>query len=107
VVPDPEPEKGFYFRSDHFSFVKRGVPALYAESGIDFVGKPPGWGRERRERYTANDYHKVSDEIQADWDLRGALRDVELYLRVAWRIAQAESRPAWLPGTEFSRASAR
>lgn len=106
VAPDPEPEKGFYFRSDHFSFAKRGVPALYAEGGIDYVGKPDGWGRERRERYTANDYHKVSDEIQDDWDLAGAVADVELYLRVAWRISQADAWPAWLPGTEFASARA-
>jgi Zn-dependent M28 family amino/carboxypeptidase len=106
VAPDPEPEKGFYFRSDHFSFAKRGVPALYAESGIDYVGKPDGWGRERRERYTTNDYHKVSDEIQADWDLAGAVDDVELYLRVAWRISQADAWPAWHPGTEFAAARA-
>jgi Zn-dependent M28 family amino/carboxypeptidase len=106
VAPDAEPEKGFYFRSDHFSFAKRGVPALYAEGGVDYVGKPDGWGRERRDRYTANDYHKVSDEIQADWDLAGAVADVELYLRVAWRISQADAWPAWLPGTEFASARA-
>jgi len=101
VVPDPEPEKGFYFRSDHFSFVKQGVPALYAEAGVDFVGRPSGWGRRRRDEYTANDYHKVSDEVRDDWDLSGALEDVELYLRVAWRVSQAEEWPTWLPGTEF------
>jgi Zn-dependent M28 family amino/carboxypeptidase len=101
VEPDAEPEKGFYFRSDHFSFVKQGVPALYAESGVDFRGRPEGWGRERRERYTAEDYHKPSDEMRDDWDLSGALEDVQLYLRVAWALSQGERWPEWKPGSEF------
>jgi Zn-dependent M28 family amino/carboxypeptidase len=104
VEPDPEPEKGYYFRSDHFSFVKRGVPALYAESGLDFVGRPAGWGKEQRERYTAEDYHKPSDEMRDDWDLSGALEDVALYLRVAWAISQGERWPEWSAGSEFKAA---
>jgi Zn-dependent M28 family amino/carboxypeptidase len=101
VEPDAEPEKGFYFRSDHFSFVKQGVPALYAESGVDFRGRPAGWGRAQRERYTAEDYHKPSDEMRADWDLSGALEDVALYLRVAWNLSETETWPEWKPGSEF------
>jgi Zn-dependent M28 family amino/carboxypeptidase len=104
IEPDAEPEKGFYFRSDHFSFVKQGVPALYAESGVDFRGRPEGWGREHRERYTAEDYHKPSDEMRDDWDLSGALEDVALYLRVAWALSQAEAWPEWKPGSEFKAA---
>ena len=61
---DAEPEKGFYYRSDHFNFAKVGVPALYPDSGIDYVGKPPGYGETRRNEYTANDYHKPSDELR-------------------------------------------
>jgi Zn-dependent M28 family amino/carboxypeptidase len=102
VVPDPEPEKGFYFRSDHFSFVKRGVPALYAESGVDYVGRPSGWGQEQRDRYTSEDYHKVSDEVKPGWDMSGAIQDLELYLRVTYDISQGEAWPEWLPGTEFA-----
>jgi Zn-dependent M28 family amino/carboxypeptidase len=101
VKPDAEPEKGFYYRSDHFSFAKRGVPALYAESGVDYVGRPSGWGQERRDEYTANDYHKPSDEIKEGWDLSGGLQDLELYLRIALNISQADEIPAWKPGTEF------
>ena len=104
VVPDAEPEKGFYFRSDHFSFVKQGVPALYAESGVEYEGRPRGWGQKRRDEYTANDYHKVSDEVKGDWDLSGGLEDVELYLRVAWAISQGDVWPAWFEGTEFKAA---
>jgi Zn-dependent M28 family amino/carboxypeptidase len=101
VEPDAEPEKGFYFRSDHFSFVNEGVPALYAESGVDFRGRPEGWGRAQRDRYTAEDYHKPSDEVREDWDLSGAIEDVALYLRVAWALSQAEEWPEWKEGSEF------
>ena len=101
VKPDAEPEKGYYYRSDHFSFVKKGVPALYAESGMDYVDRPAGWGKARRDDYTANDYHKPSDEIKDDWDLSGGVEDVELYMRVAWALSQAEEWPEWNEGTEF------
>jgi len=101
IEPDAEPEKGFYFRSDHFSFVKQGVPALYAESGVDYRGRPAGWGREQRDRFTNEDYHKPSDEIRPDWDFSGALEDIQLYLRVAWNLSQSTEWPAWKPGSEF------
>ncbi|MSR62941.1 MAG: M28 family peptidase [Planctomycetes bacterium] len=101
VVPDPEPEKGSYFRSDHFSFVKQGVPALYAESGIDFRGRPAGWGQAQRDRYNENDYHKPSDEMRADWDFSGALEDLALYLRVIWTLSQGDHWPQWNEGSEF------
>ena len=55
--PDPEPEKGFYYRSDHFNFAKQGVPALDPDTGIDFVGKPAGYGKQKRDEYTEKDYH--------------------------------------------------
>src|SRR5581483_7541919 len=58
--PDPEPEVGGYYRSDHFNFAKQGVPALDPDSGIEYVGRPAGWGLKKREEYTANDYHKPS-----------------------------------------------
>jgi Zn-dependent M28 family amino/carboxypeptidase len=101
VEPDAEPEKGFYFRSDHFSFVNRGVPALYAESGVDYRDRPSGWGRERRDRYTSDDYHKPSDEIKDDWNMLGGLEDVELYLRIIWALSQQDAWPEWKPGSEF------
>lgn len=101
VEGDPEPEKGFYFRSDHFSFAKQGVPSLYAESGIDYVDRPAGWGKQRRDRYTAEQYHKPADEIGDDWDLAGLIEDLELYLRVIADISQSAAWPEWNPGTEF------
>ncbi len=99
--PDPEPEKGFYYRSDHFNFAKVGVPALDPNDGIDFIGKPSGWGKMKRDEYTEHDYHKPSDEIKPDWNLSGAAEDLRLLMTVGYRVANADKYPQWKPGTEF------
>ncbi|MGA2631488.1 MAG: M28 family metallopeptidase [Terriglobia bacterium] len=101
VKPDPEPEKGFYFRSDHFNFAKEGVPALDPNDGVDFVGKPEGWGLTMRRKFTSEDYHKPSDKIKAYWDLSGLVEDVQLFFEVGYRVANAEAYPEWKPGSEF------
>jgi Zn-dependent M28 family amino/carboxypeptidase len=101
IVPDPEPEKGFFYRSDHFEFAKQGVPALYTDAGVTYVGKPAGYGEQKREQYTANDYHKPDDEIKPDWDLTGAIDDAHLMFMVGYRVAQTDTWPEWKPGTEF------
>jgi Zn-dependent M28 family amino/carboxypeptidase len=101
LVPDPESEKGFFYRSDHFEFAKEGVPALYTDQGIDYIGKPAGFGEEKRNEYTANDYHGVTDEVKPDWDLSGAAEDLKLLFRVGFNVAQAANFPEWMPGTEF------
>ncbi len=101
LAPDPESEKGFFYRSDHFEFAKQGVPALYTDAGVDFIGKPAGWGQQKRDEYTANDYHKVSDEIKPDWDLSGAVEDLQLLFLVGRAVAQGDNMPVWKPGTEF------
>lgn len=101
LVPDPEPEKGFFYRSDHFEFAKKGVPALYTDAGTAYIGKPPGYGAEKRDAYTANDYHKPSDEVKPDWDLLGAADDLRLLFGVGYRVATREGWPSWKPGTEF------
>jgi Zn-dependent M28 family amino/carboxypeptidase len=101
VRPDPEPEKGSYYRSDHFSFAKVGIPAFDPDPGIDFVGKPAGWGIARRQEYTANDYHKPSDVIKPDWDLSGEAQDCQLYFLVGLRVADAPKMPEWKPDAEF------
>jgi len=99
--PDPESEKGFYYRSDHFNFAKQGVPALYTDNGIEYIGKPSGFGLQKRDEYTKRDYHKPSDEIKPDWDLSGAVEDTELLVAVGYRVANAEKFPEWKPGNEF------
>jgi Zn-dependent M28 family amino/carboxypeptidase len=101
LAPDAEPEKGFYYRSDHFNFAKKGVPALDPDSGVEYIGKPEGYGKTKREEYTNTDYHAPSDQVKPDWDLSGAAEDAKLFLAVGYRIAQAEKFPEWKPGNEF------
>ena len=101
VNPDPESEKGFYYRSDHFEFAKQGVPALYTDSGIDYVGKDASYSKQKRDEYTNKDYHKVSDEIKPDWDLTGAVDDAQLLTMIGYRVAQGEKYPEWKTGSEF------
>ncbi len=101
VKPDPEPEKGFYYRSDHFEFAKVGVPALYVDSGTEFIGKDASYSQQKRDEYTTKDYHKPSDEIKPDWDLSGAVEDAQLLTAIGYRIAQTEKYPEWKPGSEF------
>jgi Zn-dependent M28 family amino/carboxypeptidase len=101
VRPDAEPEKGFYFRSDHFSFAKAGVPALDPEGGIDYRGRPPGWGLKMREKFNQENYHKPSDVVNSDWDLSGAVEDLQLLFEVGYRVANAGRFPTWGPSSEF------
>jgi Zn-dependent M28 family amino/carboxypeptidase len=99
--PDPEPEKGYYYRSDHFNFAKVGVPALSTDAGVTFVGKPPEWGQEKRDEWTNKDYHQPSDEVKDWWDLGGAALDGQLLFAVGYRVANADAMPQWSTGNEF------
>ena len=101
LAPDQEPEKGFFYRSDHFEFAKQGVPALYTEPGVQFVGKDSTYGMKKREEYTSRDYHQPSDEVKPDWDLTGAVEDSQVLLQVGYRVANGTVWPTWKPGTEF------
>ena len=98
---DAEPEKGFYYRSDHFNFAKVGVPAFDPESGIEYVGKDAAYGRKTRDEYTENDYHKPSDEIKPGWELSGAVQDLQLFFTIGYRVASAARYPEWKAGNEF------
>jgi Zn-dependent M28 family amino/carboxypeptidase len=104
LTADPEPEKGYYYRSDHFNFAKQGVPALYAEGGTAFIGKPEGYSERVRAQYVAEDYHKPSDQIKPDWDPAGAVEDLRLLLTVGYRVANADRFPEWRAGSEFRAA---
>jgi Zn-dependent M28 family amino/carboxypeptidase len=101
IKPDPEPEKGFFYRSDHFEFAKQGVPALYTDTGEEYVGKTEGYSQQKRDEYTSKDYHKPSDEVKPDWDLTGAIDDLRLLLLVGREVADGNQWPEWKPGTEF------
>jgi Zn-dependent M28 family amino/carboxypeptidase len=102
--PDAEPEKGFYYRSDHFNFAKQGVPAFDPEAGVEFIGKPAGYGKEKRDEYTAKDYHQPQDEIKPTWDLSGAVLDLDLFLAIGYRVANSSNFPEWRAGNEFRAA---
>ncbi len=104
VRGDPEPEKGFFYRSDHFNFAKHGVPAFDPDPGVEFIGKDPGWGMKMREKYTAEDYHKPSDVIKDYWDLSGLVEDCRLFLLVGYDVGNTDLVPAWNPGAEFKAA---
>jgi Zn-dependent M28 family amino/carboxypeptidase len=101
ITGDPEPEKGFFYRSDHFEFAKQGVPALDPDAGVRYVGKSPEFAKKKRDEYEANDYHKPSDEVKPDWDLSGAVEDAQLLLAVGYRVLEGNRYPEWKPGTEF------
>ncbi len=101
IDPDPEPEKGYYFRSDHFELAKLGVPMIYPGNGIDHVERGTEYGLEMNARYTRERYHMVTDEFDDTWDLTGAVDDVVLYYEIGAAVIQSDSWPNWNEGTEF------
>ena len=101
VHGDAEPEKGFYYRSDHFNFAKEGVPALDPDAGVDYIGKPPEYGKQIRDEWTSTRYHTPKDVVLPDWDLSGAREDLAALFAVGYRVAQADKIPEWKPGNEF------
>ena len=104
IRPEPTPERGYYYRSDHFSLARQGVPMLYAESGEDLVVGGPEAGRAAAEDYVANRYHAPSDEYDPDWDWSGAVQDLELYYAIGRFLADSEDWPNWYPDAEFRAA---
>jgi Zn-dependent M28 family amino/carboxypeptidase len=101
VAREPSPEKGYFYRSDHFNLAKLGVPVLYAKSGVNSVDYGRDWGLAQQDDYVANRYHKPGDEYDSGWDMAGARQDLQLYYEVGQRIATEESFPNWYPGSEF------
>jgi Zn-dependent M28 family amino/carboxypeptidase len=101
---EPTPERGIFFRSDHFNFAKRGVPALYIKSGVDDRENGAEWRRKYYADFTAQKYHKVGDEYSADADLRGGVQDLELLYAVGAKLAAEKSWPNWNPDSEFRAA---
>ena len=101
VNPDPEPEKGGFYRSDHFSLSKEGVPALYFEGGVNNIEHGRKWGLEKLADYTANRYHKPSDEYDESWDMSGAVKDLTLMYKIGLQLSFEDSFPNWREGNEF------
>jgi Zn-dependent M28 family amino/carboxypeptidase len=103
VLPNATPEKGSFYRSDHFPFAKQGVPALSAGSGIQHLEKGEEWGLSQIENYIRDKYHKPSDEFDPNWDLSGAREDLEMYFKIGYRLSMESTFPGWKEGSEFRR----
>ena len=101
MKPEAHPERGSYYRSDHFEFAKVGVPSYYPKYGHNFIGLPADFGEKMVNDYIANRYHKVSDEVQPDWTFEGAAQDTAFLFEVGRRLANDPLWPEWKPGNEF------
>ena len=104
VKPDQFADKGYFYRSDQFSFAKIGVPAMYLDTGTDFVDRPPEWGREQQSHYTEVNYHQPTDEYDPNWNLDGMIQDALLGYWTGLAISNADDMPTWVPGDEFEAA---
>ncbi len=98
---EPTPEKGFYYRSDHFSFAKLGVPMVYFEGGDDLVTGGKEAAKKIADEYEKNAYHSPKDEFKEDWDWSGVMADLRLYYRVGRMLAMTDAWPNWNEGNEF------
>jgi Zn-dependent M28 family amino/carboxypeptidase len=101
VLPNPTPEKGSFFRSDHFPFAKQGVPALSAGAGVQHLEKGEEWGLAQREKYIRERYHKPSDEFDDTWDLSGIPEELQMYFMIGYRLSMESTFPNWKEGSEF------
>jgi len=101
VKPDQFSDKGYFYRSDQFSFAKIGVPAMYLDTGTDFVDRPADWGREQQNHYTEVNYHQPSDEYDPNWNLEGMVDDAKLGYWTGLAIANSDEMPVWNQGDEF------
>jgi len=105
LVPDEHPERGFFYRSDHFSFAKAGIPAVSIDPGSDVIGRPAGWGQQQEDDFTAKRYHQPADEYRPDLDLSGVVQIGDIVHRFARRIADAPTMPTWNADAEFRRSA--
>ena len=102
IAPETHPEAGHYFRSDHFSFAKGGVPALTADGGVDNVEKGKEYGKQKQDEYTAKYYHQPGDQYDSSrWNLDGGIEDIGLDFLIGKRLAFGDEWPKWKPGSEF------
>jgi len=104
LKPDQFADKGYFYRSDQFNLAKIGVPAMYLKAGVDFVDRPPGWGREQQDHYTDVNYHQPTDEYDPSWNLDGLVDDALLGYWTGLAIANDVDVPTWNPGDEFEAA---
>lgn len=103
ISPDPMPEKGYFYRSDQFSLVKVGVPAVNFDMGLKFVGKPEDWGKKLMEQYIEQRYHSPKDEYDSSWSLEGGVQIAMFALKTGLYLANAAKMPVWNEGEPFKR----
>jgi Zn-dependent M28 family amino/carboxypeptidase len=101
IDPDPRPEQGSYYRSDHFAFAHLGIPSFSIEQGDDFVGKPKGFGAKAFDEYNEKHYHQPSDEFQESWDFSGLANMARFGFLIGMDVANQDHLPSWRPGDEF------
>ncbi len=101
IKPDPEPEQGHYYRSDHFSLARVGIPAFSISEGTDYIGKPPEFGKSMFEEFNAKHYHQPSDEYHESWDVSGMEQMADLGLTLGLDIANTPKLASWKAGDEF------
>jgi Zn-dependent M28 family amino/carboxypeptidase len=104
VIPDQYPDRGYYYRSDQFSFAKVGVPGVYLDMGLDYPGHPADWGRQQKEAWELTHYHQPSDKIEPSWSFDGMIDDAQLGFLTGWLVAQSHEMPTWNAGDEFEGA---
>ena len=104
LLPDPSPMAGHYYRSDHFSLARVGIPAFSVDQGDLFAGHDLAWGEAQMADYVANHYHQPSDEYRADWDFRGNAKLARFGFVLGWLASEQQKSIEWLPGDEFEAA---
>jgi Zn-dependent M28 family amino/carboxypeptidase len=104
VIPDPRPEQGLFYRSDHFPLAKVGIPAISLKAGSDFEDRPPGWGDEQFKVYNTAHYHQPSDEYNETWDFSGMIQQTELALAIGLKAANVDQPPKYNENDEFAKA---
>lgn len=104
VEPDLHPERGSVYRADQLEFARAGVPVVFLKEGLDVIGKPAGFGEQQEHDYIARHYHQVSDTVDPQWDLSGAVQQIELLFRVGYALAQTSAYPQWNQNSEFRAA---
>ena len=107
LTPDAHPEQGYFYRSDHFSLAKQGVPAFSLKTGSEVIGRPEGWGQERVDEYRVQHYHQPSDEYQEEWDFSGVAELARFGFKLGRIVADQPDLPSWKDGDEFLAARQR
>jgi Zn-dependent M28 family amino/carboxypeptidase len=103
ISPDAFPERGYFYRSDHFSLAKAGIPSVSIGAGKKFVGRPDDWGVDQENDYTTKRYHQPGDQFDPSWDLKGAVQLSNIVLEFTRQLAASREWPTWNADAEFKR----